>query len=132
MQVDAHALGPVIESDGGAFLAGSRCDVCGITSFPAQLACARCGSTMSDVQLPTDGTLWSWTVQRIAVKAPYAGPDPFEPFVVGYVDLGSVKVESPLFGHVLEEWRIGEPVAMHRGAEHPHLQFWFEPKESRK
>jgi uncharacterized OB-fold protein len=85
---------------------------------------------MSAVELPTHGTVWSWTVQRIAVKPPYTGPQPFEPFAVGYVDLGSLKVESPLFGHDLAAWTIGEPVQLCTGPGHSHLQFWFQPKES--
>jgi uncharacterized OB-fold protein len=85
---------------------------------------------MTATELPTAGAVWSWTVQRIAVKPPYAGPLPFESYVVGYVDLGALKVESPLFGRELTGWRIGEPVALRTGAAHPHLQFWFEPKES--
>jgi uncharacterized OB-fold protein len=82
---------------------------------------------MSSLELPTDGEVWSWTVQRIAVKPPYAGPEPFEAYVVGYVDLGPLKVESPLFGHDLGGWRIGEAVHLCTGAAHPHLKFWFEP-----
>jgi uncharacterized OB-fold protein len=130
MSVEAHAHGPVIESEGRTRLVGSRCDSCGTTTFPGQPNCARCGSAMSAVELPTQGTVWSWTVQRIAVKPPYTGPQPFEPFVVGYVDLGPLKVESPLFGHDLGAWKIGEPVHLCSGVAHQHLQFWFEPKES--
>jgi len=127
MQVEAHARGPVIDSENGARLVGSRCDSCGTTTFPSQPNCSRCGSTMAALELPTHGHVWSWTVQRIAVKPPYAGPQPFEPYVVGYVDLGSLKVESPLFGHDLRDWHIGEPVHLCTGDAHPHLQFWFEP-----
>jgi uncharacterized OB-fold protein len=130
MPADAHSRGPVVELEGHPRLVGSRCGTCGTTTFPAQPNCSKCGSTMSATELPSDGVVWSWTVQRIAVKPPYAGPQPFESFVVGYVDLGPLKVESPLFGHDLEEWRIGEAVQLRRGPAHPHLQFWFEPKES--
>jgi uncharacterized OB-fold protein len=129
MAVEAHANSPVVESEGGARLVGSRCDSCGNTTFPSQPNCSRCGGTMSAVELPTHGTVWSWTVQRIAVKPPYTGPQPFEPFVVGYVDLGSLKVESPMFGRDLGAWHIGEPVQLCTGPAHSHLKFWFEPKE---
>ena len=119
MQVDAVARGPVHDSGGGPVLVGSRCEACGNTTFPAQSTCANC-------------TVWSWTVQRIAVKPPYSGPAPFEPFVVGYVDLGGVKVESPLFGRDLDGWHIGERVVLRSGADRPYLQFWFEPEEAGK
>jgi hypothetical protein len=39
-------------------------------------------------------------------------------------------VESPLFGHDLAAWTIGEPVQLCTGPGHSHLQFWFQPKES--
>ncbi|HQV57892.1 MAG TPA: OB-fold domain-containing protein [Ilumatobacteraceae bacterium] len=82
---------------------------------------------MVEQTLPATGTVWSWTVQRIAVKAPYAGPQPFEPFAVGYVDLGPLKVETPLFGHPVDGWSIGEAVELAAGDEHPYLPFWFRP-----
>jgi hypothetical protein len=65
-------------------------------------------------------------VQRIAVKPPYAGPQPFEPFVVAYVDLGPLKVESPLFGRPVDGWSIGDAVQLCTGDAQPHLSFWFE------
>ena len=38
---------------------------------------------------PAKARLWSWTVQRFRPKSPpYAGPVAFEPYAVGYVDLG--------------------------------------------
>jgi uncharacterized OB-fold protein len=132
MQVDAVVRGPVHESEGGPVLVGSRCEGCGTIAFPAQSTCAKCAGSMVEADLPTSGTVWSWTVQRIGVKPPYTGPAPFEPFVVGYVDLGGVKVETPLFGHDLEGWRIGEPVALCTGGDRSYLQFWFEPREAGK
>lgn len=43
------------------------------------------------------GTLWSWTIQGFEPKAPYAGPQPFRPFGVGYVELpGEVIIEARL------------------------------------
>ena len=62
------------------------------------------------------------------MKPPYAGPQPFEPFVVAYVDLGPLKVESPLFGLPIDAWSIGDEVRLASGPAHPHLSFWFEPK----
>lgn len=49
------------------------------------------------VPLSRNGTLWSWTIQSFEPKAPYAGPQPFRPFGVGYVELpGEVIVETRL------------------------------------
>ena len=126
MSTEAVTQGPVRAIDGSARLIGSRCTQCGSTAFPAQSHCARCEGGMSETPLPTEGTVWSWTVQRIAVKPPYAGPQPFEPFVVAYIDLGPLKVESPLFGRSVDGWSIGDAVSLCTGDAQPHLAYWFE------
>jgi len=82
-------------------LLGSRCDACGIVTFPAQDACPRCASTaMSGHVLPRRGRLWAWTTQEFPPPSPpYAGPtgDEFVPYGIGYVELAeAVKVESRL------------------------------------
>ena len=82
-------------------LIGSRCDACGIVTFPAQDSCPRCASTaMSEHLLSRQGRLWAWTTQDFPPPSPpYAGPTgkDFVPFGVGYVELpGEVKVETRL------------------------------------
>lgn len=48
------------------------------------------------VSLSRGGTLWSWTIQGFRPKSPpYTGPEAFEPFALGYVELsGEVIIES--------------------------------------
>ena len=80
-------------------LIGTRCDSCGIVTFPSQSSCPRCASTsMIEHLLARRGRLWAWTTQGFPPPPPYAGPagKDFEPFGVGYVELGDVKVESRL------------------------------------
>lgn len=82
-------------------LISSRCDACGMITFPTQAGCPRCGSTeMAEHLLGREGTLWAWTTQDFAPPSPpYAGltGDQFVPFGVGYVELpGEVKVETRL------------------------------------
>jgi uncharacterized OB-fold protein len=81
-------------------LIGSSCDACGATTFPAQNRCPRCSKeVMSEVQLPSEGTLTAWTTQGFAPKEPFLAHDDkdFEPFGVGLVRLGDVvQVESRL------------------------------------
>ena len=64
--------------------------------------------------LPREGSLWSWTVQRFRPKSPpYAGPEAFEPYAVGYVALGdAIIVEARLTGAPLDAWRIGMPMTL--------------------
>ncbi len=50
------------------------------------------------VELPSRGSLWSYTIQRFPPKSPpYRGDEPFRPFALGYVELpGALIVESRL------------------------------------
>lgn len=70
------------------------------------------GKAFEPVPLAREGTLWSWTVQRFEPKRPpYEGPIPFEPFMLGYVELpGQVIVETRLIG--IDAPRIGMPVRL--------------------
>lgn len=91
-------------------LQGSACASCGAHVFPAAASCPMCaGVDVSTVALPTEGTVWSWTTQNFAPKAPFR-TDEFHPFSIGYVDLGSVIVEGWLLHKT--EWVIGEPVRL--------------------
>jgi uncharacterized OB-fold protein len=82
-------------------LVGSRCDDCGAVTFPVQSRCPRCSTTtMSDLALPRQGTLVSWTTQGFPPAIDYMD-DPtgasFVPFGVGLVQLGDVvRVEARL------------------------------------
>jgi len=62
--------------------------------------------------LSPTGHLWSCTVQRFRPKSPPdAGPDAFEPYAVGYVELpGEVIVEGRLVGRAVDDWAIGDAV----------------------
>ena len=82
-------------------LIGSRCTMCQIVTFPAQVSCPRCPSTaMEEHLLARRGRLWAWTTQDFPPPSPpYAGPtgEAFVPFGVGYVELGGeVRVEARL------------------------------------
>jgi uncharacterized protein len=94
-------------------LAGSRCRACGTVAFPVQAGCAKCaGSDIETVELADTGTLWTWTVQAIEPKAPYVPPEfGFEPYGVGYVDLGDVIVETRLAGDQ-SRLEIGMPMRL--------------------
>lgn len=87
-------------SENPALLA-SRCQQCGIATFPAAESCMACsGQEVAVEELPRKGTLWTWTVQRFMPKSPYnsnENPETFTPYGVGYVELpGGVRVEGRL------------------------------------
>jgi uncharacterized OB-fold protein len=67
------------------------------------------------VELPADGTLWSYTVQRFRPKTPpYIGADDdatFQPFALGYIEFpGQVIVEGRILTDDVSSLRIGRPM----------------------
>lgn len=66
------------------------------------------------MDLPSRGTLWSYTVQRFAPKSPpYRGSEPFAPFALGYVELpGALIVEGRLTGVAFDALRLGLPMEL--------------------
>lgn len=67
---------------------------------------------MRDVALSTDGTLWAFTVQHFEPKPPFRAQGEFEPYGVGYVDLGPVIVETRLTVADTSLLRIGQPMTL--------------------
>jgi uncharacterized OB-fold protein len=116
------ALAPEISTwpDNNPQLIGSRCAVCGATTFPVQQRCPRCSSgEMSEVLLPRSGTLVAWTTQGFPPGAPYAGPtgDDFVPFGVGLVQLGLgedavIRVEGRLTENDPAKLQFGQRVEL--------------------
>jgi uncharacterized OB-fold protein len=69
--------------DGTPHLRAHQCTSCGARYFDRRNACASCsGTTFSDVDLPTEGELRSFTIVT------FASPGVPVPFVAGVVDLG--------------------------------------------
>lgn len=112
-EAEATVDGLVSWAGGHPVLRGGRCPACATHTFPRAGSCPRCGRRdPEEIALPRAGTLWTWTVQRLAPKPPFRGPEPFEPFALGYVDLGPVRVEARLAGRSVESWTIGDRVAL--------------------
>lgn len=72
----------------GVRLIGSRCVKCAEVRFPVSDFCPQCCTETTEViPLSPRGTLYSFTVQRFRPPPPYRGPDVFEPYGVGMVEL---------------------------------------------
>jgi uncharacterized OB-fold protein len=101
------------ETPDGPTLRGAACTECGTHTFPVQARCPRCSAlAMEPVLLPRRGTLWAYTVQHFAPKPPYRHDGAFEPFGLGYVDLGPVIVESRLTVADVDSLSPGLPVRL--------------------
>jgi len=102
-------------------LRGSRCiggAGCTATVYPAQDTCPRCAAPTAPVVLSTDGRVWTWTVQRIAPKAPpyVAPPGGFRAFAVGYVELAEgIRVAAVIDTADVDAVHVGLPVRLHAG-----------------
>jgi uncharacterized protein len=131
----AHPVDATLFVEGDTLaLAGSRCRSCATVTFPRRGSCPRCAGTDVEAHtLATAGTIWAFTEQLFAPKAPYAvqGAD-FRPYVVGYVELdGEVIVESRILA-ASESLRIGQPVTLVTEAFTPGgdvVTFAFTPAE---
>ncbi|MEU8860075.1 Zn-ribbon domain-containing OB-fold protein [Streptomyces umbrinus] len=96
-------------------LIGSECTACGLVRFPAASDCVRCASDESKIRLLADrGTLWTYTTQNFRPPSPpYDGPETFEPYAVGYVELpGELLVEARLTEPDPEKLRIGQDMRL--------------------
>ena len=96
-------------------LIGSECTACGLVSFPAASDCVRCASDESKTRLLADsGTLWTYTTQNFRPPSPpYDGPETFEPYSVGYVELaGELLVEARLTEPDPGKLRIGQDMRL--------------------
>jgi uncharacterized protein len=99
-----------LDADGVATLLGGRDRTSGRIVFPAPDDAER----FDPIELPRTGRLWSWTIQRFRPKSPpYAGPEAFEPYAVGYVALGdAIIVEGRLTGVAFDALCIDMPMRL--------------------
>jgi uncharacterized protein len=69
------------------------------------------GDAVRDVEvypLSRTGKLWSWTRQDFRPKEPYSGPEAFEPYLLGYVELpNEVIVETRIVDARLDDLKLG-------------------------
>ena len=98
MSAPSPGLAPVAEGlwtdEAEPRLIGGRHRASGEIVFPMPAGDA--AHSYDAVPLSRTGTLWSWTSQDFRPKSPpYAGPEAFTPYLVGYVELpGQVIVET--------------------------------------
>ena len=79
-------------------LAGTRCAACDETALGQRATCPACSApSVTHTSLGARGTLWTYTVVRYRPPGDYRGPEPFEPFGIGLVEVPEgVRVMSPI------------------------------------
>lgn len=110
MQVTGHAIADGLFTDEAQpRLIGGQDRESGRIVFPCPT-----GDRFAPIPLSRTGTLWSYTIQRYRPKSPpYAGPEAFRPWPVGYVELpGQVIVEARLTNVDFDAITIGMPLEM--------------------
>ncbi|MDB5459618.1 MAG: putative nucleic-acid-binding protein [Caulobacteraceae bacterium] len=119
-------------------LAGAKCATCKEISLGSNDVCPNCGSdAVEAVALGDRGTLWTYTIVRHKPPGDYRGPDPFQPFGMGLVELpDGIRVLAPL-GCDVAELRIGLAMRFHPfvridadGGETVSFDFTPQPSES--
>jgi len=93
----------------GVRLMGSRCVKCAEVSFPVSDFCPQCCTQTTEIiPLSPRGTLYSFTVQRFRPPPPYRGPEKFEPYGVGMIELPEgLRVTSVLADKDPDGLRVG-------------------------
>jgi uncharacterized OB-fold protein len=79
-------------------LTGTRCRDCGEVSLGERNPCPNCGGeAVGAITLAAEGSLWGFTVIRHRPPGEYPGPEPFQPFGLGLVELPEgLRVVSPI------------------------------------
>jgi uncharacterized protein len=96
-------------------LLGTRCSQCATVYFPPEKGFCRhpeCSSqSFEQVELSSEGKLWSYTNNCYAPPAPYVAKDPYEPFAIAAVALeteGMVVLGQVVEGVSVEELQVGQ------------------------
>ncbi len=90
-------------------LMGTRCLNCGEVFFGKAVACQQCQSErVEPIKLSRTGKLFSYTVNRGKPPGDYKGPEPFQPFGVGLVELPEgISILAPLSDCDVDNLKIG-------------------------
>jgi uncharacterized OB-fold protein len=96
--IHADLLTAPLTDLGDIRLVGSACQACREVSFGRRAVCPNCGyDAVTEIALGTRGVLWTYTVVRHRPPGNYRGPEPFEPFGLGLVELPEgVRVLAPI------------------------------------
>lgn len=112
-------------------LRGAICPECQQKFFPKPMVCPSCLGELKDIELSSEGKIYTYTVLR--TKPPYELP---QPYAVGWVDLEAdgLRIFSLLDPEGIADLSIGKRVTLRVGAigvgndGQPCLRYYFSPK----
>ncbi len=85
-------------------LSGTKCQDCGLVTYPPKAACPKCGSrNLIEIELPREGEVLTYTVLNIPIK----GFEQYAPLIIAIIKLGEAKVLAQLTDVKPEEVRVG-------------------------
>jgi uncharacterized protein len=92
-------------------LMGTHCTDCAETTLGTNSVCPNCGGrALQSGPLSLQGTLYTYTIVRHRPPGDYKGPQPFQPFALGLVELSQgLRVMAPIEGD-LAAIKIGMPL----------------------
>lgn len=90
-------------------LLGSKCGGCNEVSIGTNVVCLNCGGNkINSIEFSPTGELWTFTIIRHKPPGEYLGPESFEPFGLGLVELPEgLRIMAPLEGDV-DSFQIGD------------------------
>jgi len=105
----------LFSEEGGARLHGSRCVSCNTPYFPKSILCHNPGcseSKMEDCDYGGKGVLWSYSVADFPPPPPHKYDEPFQPYVIGVVDMeNGLRLVGQMVDK-LDDVRIGAEVEL--------------------
>ncbi len=88
-------------------LSGTKCNKCGLVTYPPKAACPRCGSRdVIEIELPREGEVLTYTILNVPIK----GFEDYAPLVIALIKLGEAKVLAQLTDVRPEEVKVGMKV----------------------
>ena len=90
-------------------LMGTRCRDCGEVLLGEAIACQLCQSqNVESISLSRTGKLYSYTINWNRPPGDYKGPEPFQPFAVGLVELPEgIRIVSVLTDCDFDKLKVG-------------------------
>ena len=95
-------------------LMGTRCRDCGEVFMGKAIACQQCQSeNLESIVLSRAGKLYSYTINWNKPPGDYKGPEPFQPYAVGLVELPEgIRLVSVLTSVDFDKIKIGIPLEL--------------------